>query len=238
MLPKLDVPYYELELPSNKRIIKFRPFLVKEEKLLLMAVESGEQHEYVKAAKQILTNCILDEDIVVGDLPSFDIEYVFLNLRAKSVNEISEMTYTCNNIVEDGKECGNEMKLSVNLTEVTIDIPEDHSSKIELTDKIGVQMKYPKLDYALEGVTDFESAMNLILNSVDYIWDENEVYYAKDMQKQELSDFIDGLTPTQFKKIEHFFEQIPKLKKDYQLTCKKCGFVHNISFNGLSDFFS
>jgi len=240
MLPKLDVPYYELELPSTKRIVKYRPFLVKEEKILLMASESNEESEYVKAAKQILTNCILDEDIDVGQLPPFDVEYLFLNLRAKSVNEISEMHYTCNNIISDGdasKTCGHEMKLSINLTEIQVEMPENHSTRIELTDKIGIQMKYPDLNSALGSVNTLDEAMNLIVKSIDFIWDEDEVYSAKDKSEEELLEFIDGLTPTQFKKIEEFFEKSPKLKKDFELKCSKCGFVHTISLNGLSDFF-
>jgi len=240
MLPKLDVPYYEITLPSNERKLKFRPFLVKEEKILLMAIEAKEPSEYLKATKQILTNCILDEDVDVDSLPSFDLEYLILNIRAKSVNEISELSYTCNNIVGEGadaKECGGELKLSINLSEVTITIPEGHSSKIELTEKVGIQMKYPTLEFALFGSTDIENAMNVILNCIDYIWDENEVYYAKDMNRDELIEFIDGLTTVQFKKMESFFSNIPKLEKEYKVTCKKCGYVHTLKMNGLNDFF-
>lgn len=240
MIPKLDVPYYEIELPSNKKRIKYRPFLVKEEKILLMALESKDPQEYLRATKQILSNCVLDEDVLVENLPSFDIEYLFLNIRAKSVNEVSELSYTCNNIVgegEDAKECGGELKLTINLTELTVDIPDNHSSKVELTDKVGIQMKYPTLEFALIGATDIENAMNVILNCIDYIWDENEVYYAKDMKREELVEFIDGLTGIQFKKLESFFDSIPKIKQEFQIPCKKCGFVHTIKMDGLNDFF-
>jgi hypothetical protein len=245
MLPKIDTPLYELELPLLKRKVQFRPFLVKEEKILLMAMESEDENSVVLGIKQIMRNCLLS-DIDIEDLPILDFEYLFLNLRARSVGEIIDLQYKCNNDIpgsEDDKthKCGNLINLSFNALEVKPEINEV-DGKIQLTPKLGVALKYPTFK-AIENVSltenknpvDFVS--ETIISSIDYIYDEENMYYAKDTPKEELIDFIDSLTKDQFSMIQKFFEDIPKLSKKIDFKCNKCGYEENIEIQGIQSFF-
>lgn len=243
-LPKIDLPTFELTLPSNNKKIRFRPFLVKEEKILLMAMESEKEKDIMDATKQIINNCSLDP-INVDDMPLFDVEYFFLNLRARSVNEIIEARYKCNNIVTDKdeqKECSNILKLDINLLEISIPKNPNHSSKISLSKDIGVQMRYPKMsllesNQSINNVSSIEYAFNYIADCIEYIYDKETVYYSKDVDKKEIITFIESLTSDQFKKIEEFFDTIPKLEKTFDIKCEKCGFDHKIVMEGLQSFF-
>ena len=245
MLPKLDVPIYELDLPLSKKKVKFRPFLVKEEKILLMAMESETDESTLLAIKQSIGNCCLSEDVDIETLPITDLEYFFLNLRARSVNEVVELEYKCNNKVKDEKDeekdCGNVVRLEVNVLDIKPEVSENHSTKVALTPTMGVVMKYPSFKVVennekVEG-GEIEKLMNILVNCIESIYTEDSIFYAKDVTKQELSDFVESLTKEQFAKIQHFFESMPKIKKELDFTCKKCGYHENITVEGIQSFF-
>jgi len=244
MLPKIDVPLYELTLPLSKKKIKFRPFLVKEEKILLMAMESDNEDSILLAIKQILNNCIVSK-IDIDDLPIVDFEFLFMHLRARSVSEMVELQYRCNNDVEvenEKKKCDNLVKLSFNALEVEPDL-KNVTEKIELTPKLGIVMKYPtykgieELTKNNQKVSAADVVAKTIINSIDYIYDEESIFYAKDVQEHELVDFIDSLTREQFLKIQNFFETLPKLKKEIAFKCPKCNYEEYLILEGIQSFF-
>lgn len=243
MLPKIDVPVFETKLISNGKTVKYRPFLIKEQKLFLMALQSDDQKDVIDSIKQVLTNCILTPDIDVDDLPSFDIENLFLQLRAKSVGEVVELNYTCNNLVpsensEETKRCGNVVKFNINLTDIKPKNNPDHDRKIQLTEKLGVVMKYPNFNMLekFEASTDAD-IFSLIADCVDYVFDENQMYLAKDSTKEELVDFIENLQQGDFKKIENFFQTMPKFEETLHFKCKKCDYEEDINVQGVQSFF-
>lgn len=242
MLPKIDVPLYEITLPLLKKKVKFRPFLVKEEKILLMAMESQDEDAILLGIKQIINNCLVGK-IKVDDLPLLDFEYLFLNLRARSVGEMVELQYKCNNEVQKGEEtgkCNNLVNLSFNVLEIKPDasLP---SNKIQLTENLGICLKYPtfngieKLSVKDTGIS--EVVGKTVINSIDYIYDKDEIFYAKDTPEQELLEFIDSLTREQFVKIQEFLEKLPKLKKELDFKCKKCGHEETLVLEGIQSFF-
>lgn len=238
-LPKLDVPTYEIELPVSKKKIKYRPFLVKEQKNLLMALESNEATTIQQNVRDILNNCTLTEGINIDKLPIIDVEYYFINLRSKSVGEIVETRYRCNNEVED-KICGNIMEANVNLQNIKPYQEEQVSPEIELTDKIMIKMKYPEFGIIKDSINmdDItEVTFNLISESIEHIFDGEQFYYAHEAEPGEMLEFVEGLNQAQFAKIEHFFNNLPKLKETVQMTCSKCGFHHTIDVEGLENFF-
>jgi hypothetical protein len=238
-LPKLDVPTYEIELPISKKTIKYRPFLVKEQKNLLMALESNESSTIQQNVRDILNNCTLTENINIDKLPIIDVEYYFINLRSKSVGEIVETRYRCNNEVEE-KVCGNIMEASVNLQNIQPYREEEVSPEIQLTDKIMIKMKYPEFGIIkdslnMEDIT--EVTFNLISESIEHIFDGDQFYYAHEAEPGEMLEFVEGLNQAQFEKVEHFFNNLPKLKETVEMTCSKCGFYHKIDVEGLENFF-
>lgn len=240
-LPKLDVPIHELYLPLSKQKVQFRPFLVKEEKILLMAMESKDENSALLPIKQIINNCCLS-DIDVDGLPVTDLEFFFLNLRARSIGEVVELQYKCNNTVpaENGEEkkCNNVVRFDVNILDIKPEIDPEHTNKIELTDKLGIVMRYPTLKMMENAKgSEVERLMDVIIDSVDYIYDDESIYYKKDVPKKELLDFIDGMTKEQFAKLQKFFETMPKIKKDVDFTCNKCGYHEKITVEGIQNFF-
>jgi hypothetical protein len=243
MLPKIDVPVYDCILPSNKKKVKFRPFLVKEQKLLLMATEATEVKDSVEAMKQVVKNCVLD-DVDVESLAVFDLEFLFLNLRARSVSEVVKVKYKCNNIVgqkEEGedKRCENVVDIDINVLEITPEFGEGHSNKIQLSDKLGIVFKYPTFEMVetMTGKSENDVIFDLIIKSIDYIYDNDEIYYAKDSNQDELIEFIDGLTQEHLEKIKDFFDTLPKIKKDIKFECNKCGHHEDITIEGIQNFF-
>jgi hypothetical protein len=244
MLPKIDVPLYEITLPLMKKKVKFRPFLVKEEKILLMAAESDEQNAVILAIKQIITNCLVTK-IDVDDLPILDFEYLFLHLRARSVGETIDLQYKCNNDIEkDGekRKCNHVVSLSFNALEVEPNLTEKENNKVELTPKLGIVLKYPtfgSIDALTEdkNISSTELVLNTIIGSIDYIYDDESIYYAKDTPKEELIDFVDSLSRENFSRIQNFFENIPKLKKKLDFECGKCGYSDTIEVEGIQSFF-
>jgi len=241
-LPKLDVPTYEVDLLLSKQKVRYRPFLVKEEKIFLMAMESEDEKTVMDAIKQILNNCCLDE-IDIDNLPVLDLEFFFLNLRARSVGEIVNLQYKCNNKVknEEGeeKQCNNVVKFNVNILEIKPEMNEDHTNKIDLNGKMGIVMKYPNFKM-IQNVTedsDTEKIIKIIGSCIDYIYDEDNIYYRKDISEEEISEFVENLTREQFVKIQRFFETIPKIKKDVEFKCSKCNYEEKIAIEGIQSFF-
>ena len=238
-LPKLDVPLYEIELPVSKKKIKYRPFLVKEQRNLLMAIESEESITIQQNIRDILNNCTVTEGIDIDSLPIIDIEYYFLNLRAKSVGEVVEARYRCNNEVS-GKECGNIMEKDINLLELKVDMNGDVNPEIQLTPVITIKMKYPEFGIVrdsleLNDLTDV--TFNMIASSIEYIYDGEQFYYSKEAQPGEMLEFVEGMNQEQFAKVENFFNNLPRLKETVKLKCSKCGFDHTIEVEGLENFF-
>lgn len=241
-LPKLDVPIFTIDLPLSKQKVRYRPFLVKEEKILLMAMESNDEKTVIESIKQIVNNCCLDE-INIDELPVLDLELFFLHLRARSVGEIADLQYKCNNKIktdnEEEKTCNHVVKLQVNVLEIKPEIDKNHTNKIQLSEKLGIVMKYPNFKI-LENITDgseVEKIIKIITNCIDYIYDEENIYYKKDIIQEELMEFIEGMTRDQFEKIQEFFDTIPKIKKDIEFKCGKCGYQEKIAVEGIQNFF-
>jgi hypothetical protein len=238
-LPKIDTPIYELDLPLSKKHVRFRPFLVKEQKNLLMAMESGDSKSIEQNVKQVLNNCTVTENIDIEKLPVLDVEFYFLNLRARSVGEIVENKYRCDNQV-DGSACGNIMETSLNLLDIKIEGVKENNDVIQLTDTISIKLKYPEFSVInklskLSDVSDI--AFEMIAESVEYIFDGEQFYYAKETTTEELVEFIEGLNQQQFAKIEDFFAYLPKLEKKIEMKCSRCGFEHKLDVEGLESFF-
>lgn len=242
-LPKIDVPIYDVKLISTGKKVRFRPFTVKEEKLFLMASESEDSSATINTIKQVLNNCIVDE-IDIESLPLFDIEFLFVNLRARSISEVVNLKYRCNNMVksEDDteKKCNNLVEVDLNVLDIKPEAGANHTNKIEITDKLGIVMKYPKMDaivISTENKDDFDIVIDLILDCIDYIYDADNVYYAKDTTREELMDFLDSLQSKDLDKIKEFFETMPKMKKEIDFSCKKCGYHEKIELEGIQSFF-
>lgn len=238
-LPKIDTPVYDLTLPLSKKQIRFRPFLVKEQKNLMMAMEADDKETIQRNVKQVLINCTLNDDIDVEALPVVDIEYYFLNLRARSVGEVVENKYVCTNEV-DGKQCGNKMEAKFNLLDVEVEFDPNIKDEIQLTNNITIKLKYPQFS-VIEKLSNMSSAVDLVFevitDSVEYIYDGEQFYYANETPKQELLQFIESLSQDQFSKLENFFNNLPKLTKTVDMKCSKCGFDHTIYMEGLESFF-
>jgi hypothetical protein len=238
-LPKIDVPVYELDLPLSKKHIRFRPFLVKEQKNLLMAMESGDKQSIEQNVKQVLNNCTVTEGVDIEKLPVLDVEFYFLNLRARSVGEVVENKYRCDNKVDD-KVCGNIMETSLNLLDIKVENYVEGKDIIQLTDEVSIKLKYPEFSILsklskLESVSDV--AFKMIAESVEYIYDGEQFYYAKETTTEELIEFIENLNQAQFAKIEDFFANLPKIEKKIEMKCSRCGFEHKLDVEGLESFF-
>lgn len=243
-LPKINSPLFELTLPSTGKEVKYRPFLVKEQKLLLMALESKDQKDMLRAIKQIINNCSVDK-IVVDDLPMFDLEYFFIKLRAKSVGEIVDLRLSHpDGKNSDGDECGNVVNFKLNLMDVEVRKEEDHTNKILLDEdsKIGICLKYPTIAIAdkIQAAgqqSQIETVLSLVTDSIDYIYDAENVYPAKESSKKELLDFVNDLSQEQFKKLTNFFSSMPKLKHEIKWKCSACGCDEKVELEGMANFF-
>jgi hypothetical protein len=243
MLPKIDTPIYEVKLISNDKVVKFRPFLVKEQKLFLMNTENDDVEATIKVIRQVLKNCVLT-DIDIDALPVFDLEYLFMHLRARSVSEVVNLKYRCNNIIKDekgeDKDCGTVNDISFSVLEVKPTINEAHTKKFQLNDKIGIIMKYPTFEMMQKSVGKEDTAiiMDLIYNSIDQVYDEDTVYHMKDSSKEEIVEFIDNLQQKDLENIRNFFDTMPKIQKKIDYKCKKCGYQENITLEGMQSFFA
>jgi hypothetical protein len=239
-LPKIDTPVYELELPLSKKTIRFRPFLVKEQKNLMMAMEAEDRETIERNIRQVLNNCTLTEGVDIDSLPVTDIEYYFINLRARSVGEIVENKYVCTNEVEPNTQCNNKMDAKFNLLDIKVEMPEGVTNEIALDGKLTIKLKYPEYSIVqklMEKTSAVDVAFEIIVHSIEYIYDGEQFYYAKDSTHEELMAFIETLNNEQFAKLENFFDNLPRLKKDIKLKCSKCGFEHTIAMEGLEGFF-
>ena len=235
-LPILTTPTYELEVPSTDEKIKYRPFLVREEKILLIALESGSTEDIVQAVKSIVEECTFNK-LNLGDVPMFDVEYIFLNIRAKSVGEVSKLRLLC---PDDNK---TYTEVEVNLSEVLVQVEKDHTNKIELTDEMGIYMKYPTIDsFAANKITDINASnmLDVIVTCIAQIYDKKgeEVYDSKDSTKKELVDFVEQLNTKQFQDVQKFFDTMPKLRHTITVLNPKTKKESNIQLSGLSDFFA
>ena len=235
-LPKLNTPTYELEVPSTDEKIKYRPFLVKEEKILLMAMESGKNEDIIQAVKDIVTECTFNK-LDLGSLPMFDVEYIFLNIRAKSVGEVSKLKLLC----PDDKKT--YVDTEINLTEVEVQVGDDHTNKIELTDDMGMIMTYPTIDsFAENGIQNVNASnmLDVISSCVLQIYENKgeKVYHAKDQTKKELTEFVEQLNTQQFRKLQSFFDTMPKLKHTIKVKNPKTKKSGDVTLTGLNDFFA
>ena len=235
-LPKLNVPVYEAVLPSTEKVIKYRPFLVKEEKLLLTAQESGED-AVLPAVKQILKNCVQGE-LDVDRMPIFDIEYLFLRLRAKSIGEevtLGLKPWGCPQ--NNGELCKYTTEVAINLEEIECKKDKKHSSKIMLNDKIGIMMKYPDISQiGIEG-SETEMGMKVIKSCINMIFTEEETHERDSFTDKELDEFIDSLNSKQMENINNFFETMPTIKYTAKYTCKTCDEEKETTIQGLQSFF-
>ena len=243
MLPKIDVPIYNVKLLSTGKNLRFRPFTVKEEKLFLMANESEELNNIIDTIKQILNNCILDE-FNIDSLPIFDIEHLFLNIRARSISEVVNLKYKCNNDILDEetkeeKKCNHVVEIDLNILEIEPEKQKGHTNKIEITEKMGVIMKYPNFEtlkkFEIENEAD--SIIKITVNCIDYVYDSDSIYYAKDSTEEELIEFIESMQAKDLEKIKTFFDTMPKIKKDIDFKCNKCGHEEKIELEGIQNFF-
>lgn len=238
-LPKISTPTFELELPSNGKKIKYRPFLVREEKILIMALETEDLKQISDAIVQILSECILTKNIKVEDLSTFDIEYLFLNVRAKSVGETVEVNITC---PDDGE---TTVQLEINIDDIKVQKDSKHNNIIKLDDKLSMKLKYPALhqfvennfEISAEG-SDVNKSLSLISSCIDMVYDEEESWSAVDCTKKELEDFIEQLNTKQFKEIETFFTTMPKLSHTVKVKNPNTNVESEIVLEGLASFFS
>jgi len=238
-LPTIATPTYELELPSLKKKIQYRPFLVKEEKLLVLALESEDTKQITTAIKTVLKNCIKTTGVKVESLPTFDIEFLFLNIRAKSVGEEVEV-----NIIapDDGE---TNIPVVIDIEDIKVQYPEDHSNQIRLNDELMMEMKYPSLEEFIKNNFDFdgqavsvEQSFELIASCIDKIYNEEEVWTTSDVSKKEVVDFLEQMNSTQFKKIEQFFETMPKLAHTITVKNPKTKVESEVVLEGLNSFFA
>ena len=228
-LPKLETPTFELTLPSTGSKITFRPFLVKEHKILLTMSEADNE-EVARIIRELVDVCTFKK-LNIKELPHFDIEYVFLYLRAKSISETVEVVVNC--------ECGEKINTSFNIEDVKVVKPENHSNKIMINDEIGIELKYPNIDDVVDifATTDNQKVIDLVIKSIKGIYNQEDYWEAIDQTKEELEEFVYSLTKEQFSKLEQFFVTSPKIVQTIECDCPKCG-KHNVSkLEGLQNFF-
>jgi len=246
-LPKVKVMYHTLILPSTGKEVRFRPFLVKEEKILMMAMQSGESADMINSLKDIINNC-MEEDINVSELAMFDFEYIFLQLRARSVGDTIDIKYTEEETIcsIDEKECLFES--SINIDEIKLENVKLQSGLIDITDNIKVKLRWPKVDDAaaigaLSGDSQNQekivtATFSMIASCIEYIMDGEDMHKPVDYTEKEIDDFLNSLSSGQFKSIQTYFEDLPKLKKDVISTCTKCGNTNVKKLEGVNDFFA
>ena len=238
-LPKIATPTYELELPSTGETVEYRPFLVREEKLLVLAMESDDTKSITRAIKEVLKSCIKTK-INVAKLPTFDIEYLFLNIRGKSVGEEVDVTITCT----DDERTTVELKIPID--DIQVEKNKDHHDTIKLDDELSMKMKYPSLDQFIQSNFDvdetkgsqLEQSFDLIASCIDTIYSEEEAWPASESSKKELQEFLEQLSSNQFQEIEQFFETMPKLSYDVNVTNPKTKKKSTVTLEGLSSFFA
>ena len=231
-LPKINTVLYDLELPSSGKKIEYRPFLVKEEKILLMALEGGEEQDMAKAIKQIITQCVLTENFKVNNLAMIDLEYLFLNIRGKAVGDISTISFK--------HECGKIIELDIDLSKVEVVQNKNSSDLVEITDEIMVRLSPPGIDDVIgtENKNQIDLVMEIIRDSIVEIIQGEDVFSAQDHTREELEEFLNSLNSGQFKKVQDYYESLPKMKQDIEYTCPKCEKTETETLEGLASFFA
>lgn len=238
-LPKIELPIYDLKIPSSGKEIQIRPFKVKEEKLLLMANESKDENEIINTTKQIVSNCILTEGVDVDKLPFFDVDFLFIVIRSKSVGEKIEMRFTCNAINKEGNACGNKFDAEIDLAEARV-MNTDVPMKMDIGGGISVKFQYPSYSIAKEiqdKSTALDNKIRIIASCIEVIAKGYNVYTQKDFTRQELIEFIEELTEIQYRQLESFVDNFPYFLVRIEKTCPKCGFDHVMEYTDLTDFF-
>ncbi len=237
-LPQIATPTYELVLPSTGKKIKYRPFLVKEEKILILALESENQKQITDAIKSTLKSCIETKGIKVDDLPTFDIEYIFLNIRGKSVGESLDVMITC---PDDGE---TTVESKIYIDEIKVEKQKDHSRDIKLDDTLTLRMKYPSLNQFIQSNFDFsnkeisfQDSMDIIASCIDVVFNLDESWAASDCTKKELNSWLEGLNSSQFKEVEKFFDTMPKLRHTVKVTNPNTKVESEVTLEGLTSFF-
>ena len=234
-LPRIDVPTYELVVPSTDEKIKYRPFLVREEKLLLIALESGKNEDILRGVKDIVDACTFNK-LKLGNMPMFDVEYIFLQIRSKAVGEVSTLRVLCK---DDGKTYA---KVEVDLTKIEVQVDGTHTNKIELSDEMGVIMKYPTIDsFTDNGIEEIKASnmLDVIVTCISQIYDKKgeEVYDSKDSTKEELIEFVEQMNTKQFADVQKFFDTMPALKHEITVKNPKTKKENKVTLSGLNDFF-
>jgi len=231
-LPTLNTPTYELVIPSTKKKVKYRPFFVKEEKILLLALESEDDIEIANAIKEIITACVLTKGFKVEDLATFDIEYVFLNIRAKSVGEIIEMVVTC---PDDRK---TEVPVRINIDDIKVQFPEDHSNQIKLSDDLWIEMKYPNIDTFAVKEESVDDTFRLVASSIRKIYNDEDVWDESTTSIEEFTSFVETMNSKQFAEIQKFFDTMPSLRHTVDIKNPNTEVVTPYVIEGLSNFFA
>jgi len=231
-LPKINTTLYDLELPSSGKTVEYRPFLVREEKILLLALEGGEEKEMSRAIKQIITQCVSTEGFDINKIAMVDLEYLFLNIRGKAVGDISTISFK--------HECGEVIKLDIDLTKVEVIQNKNHSDLVQLTDDIMVRLSPPSIDDVIGAgnTNQIDLVIKIIRTSLLEIIQGEEIFSAQDHTKAELDEFVNSLNSGQFKKLQDYYESLPKLKQDIEYTCEKCGKTETETLEGLASFFA
>ena len=236
-LPKISTPTYELVLPSTGKKVKYRPFLVREEKILILALESEDTKQITNAIKTILKECISTRGVKVDDLPTFDIEYLFLNIRGKSVGEALDLMVTC---PDDGE---TQVPVKIFIDEIQVQKDSEHTQDIKLDDTLTLRMKYPSLNEFIQNNFDFneddsvDASFNIISSCIDQVYNEDESWAASDCTKKELKEWIETLNTNQFKEVESFFTTMPKLSHTVKVKNPKTKVESDITLEGLTSFF-
>ena len=237
-LPKISTPTYQLELPSTGKTVTYRPFLVKEEKVLVIALESEDTKQITNAIKSVLKSCVQTRGIKIETLPTFDIEYLFLNIRGKSVGEELEVNIIC----PDDEET--QVPVTINLDDIEVQKDKEHTNKIKLDSNLMMEMKYPSLEQFIKSNFDFsgenqmDQSFQLIASCIDKIFSDEEVWATADCTKKELNEFLESMNSQQFKEIEKFFETMPKLSHIIKVTNPKTGVESDVVLEGLASFFA
>ncbi|MAR77713.1 MAG: baseplate protein [Gammaproteobacteria bacterium] len=238
-LPKISTPTYELVLPSTNKKVKYRPFLVKEEKILIMALESEDQKQITNAIKTVLADCILTRGIKVDKMATFDIEYLFLNVRGKSVGETVEVNVTC---PDDGK---TTVEMEIDIDSIKIQKDPNHSNIIKLDNDLSIQMNYPSLNQFIETNFDLsdtknqvDQSLHVIMSCINQVYNSEESWSAAECTKKELKDFVESMNSKQFKEVETFFETMPKLSHKVKVTNPETKVESEVVIEGLASFFS
>ena len=239
-LPKVEVHTFTLEVPSTKQEVEFRPFLVKEEKILLLSKESDDPKTHYEAMKKIIDACTFNK-LDVDKLGIFDIEYIFMQLRAKSVGEVIEINMRCiNEIEKDGNKvrCNNIIPFNIKISDIEVIFPEGHSNVIKLWNDIGVTMRYPSLETLMKIDNDDYNESDIVIDLIDNIFDDKNVYDAMSIKREEIEEFVMNLPAKEYEKIhDTFFSTMPKLEYTIEYVCSKCGHKDSYTFSGISDFF-